>query len=104
MSSLPNGDQMVRDLQMCNRMAEAIITERDRLQAEITSLKAAQVLWEIHSVDDGEVMDRFVAPVGWAPGETIQRFELAYDVRFIPVGEVPRLTSDEAVRAYIKRK
>lgn len=104
MSSLPNGDQMVRDLQTCNRLVDGILAERDRLQADVTSLKAAHVLWEIHSVDDGEVMDRFFAPVGWAPGEMIQRFELAYDVRFIPAGEIPRLATEEAVLAYIKRK
>lgn len=95
---------MVRDLQTCNRLAEAIITERDNLKTEVTDLRAAQVLWEIHSVDDGDVMDRFVAPVGWAPGERVQRFELAYDVRFTKVGEIPRLATDDAVMAFLKKK
>jgi hypothetical protein len=104
MSERPNGDHMVLDLQMCNRLVGDILTERDTLKTEVTGLRAAQVLWEIHSVDDGEVTDRFVAPVGWAPGETVQRFELAYDVRFHRVEEIPRLATDEAVLAYIKRK
>lgn len=104
MSERSSGDQMVRDLQMCNRLVGDILAERDTLKVEVTGLRAAQVLWEIHSVDDGEVMDRFVAPVGWAPGESVQRFELAYDVRFQRVGEIPRLATDEAVLAHIKRK
>lgn len=104
MSEKPSADPMVRDLQTCNRLVAGILTERDRLQEEVIGLRAAQVLWEIHSVDDGDVIDRFVAPVGWKPGESVQRFELAYDVRFHRVGEIPRLTTDEAVLTYIKRK
>lgn len=104
MSERPNGDQMVRDLQTCNQLVAGIIGERDALKVEVAALRSAQVLWEIHSVDDGEVTDQFVVPVGWAPGEAVQRFELAYDVRFHRVGEIPRLATDEAVLAYIKRK
>lgn len=93
---------MVRDLQMCNRLTGDLIAERDRLREELTALKTPQVLWEVRAMD-GEVMDRFVAPVDWVPGERIQRFELAYDVRFHQMGEAPRLATDEAVHAYIKR-
>lgn len=59
MRELPKEDLMVRDLQTCNRLVAGILTERDRLQEDVAGLRAAQVLWEIHSVDDGDVIDRF---------------------------------------------
>lgn len=103
MSEKPSADPMVRDLQTCNRLVAGILTERDRLQEEVIGLRAAQVLWEIHSVDDGDVIDRFVAPVGWEPGESVRAYELANDVRFVRVEGVQRLSTDAEVLAYCKR-
>ena len=97
-------DRAVRDLQACSRMVGDIIAERDILRTEVKALRDAQVLWEIRSVDNGGVMDRFVAPVGWTPGDAVQRFELAYDVRFFPVGQVSRLPTDEAVLAHCRNR
>lgn len=103
MRELPKEDLMVRDLQTCNRLVAGILTERDRLQEEVIGLRAAQVLWEIHSVDDGDVIDRFVAPVGWEPGESVRAYGLANDARFVRVEGVQRLSTDAEVLAYCKR-
>jgi hypothetical protein len=90
-------EQSLRDIETCKSLASSIIKERD-------DLRAPQVLWEVRSEDDGGVMDRFVAPASWAPGELIQRFELSNNARLFRIGQVPRLATDETVKAYLKRQ
>lgn len=95
---VPDGGQMVRDLQSCNRMVDGILKELDRAREPL-------VLWKVQDVDDGEATNWFIAPKGWSPagGGVLERFQYAHDVRIVPVGEIPRLGTDDEVLKHLKR-